>query len=707
MNHPTPPGTGGDAHPLTVSRNRGRLSGRRSPAAVAAATVVAATLAAAAPADAFHGSLDPTFDGDGRVTTSEHAFRGVDVAALPDGRILAAAGGVGGVTLTRFTTIGAVDGSFGQGGKVTVPNLSSPQVLVQPDGRIVLAGTLASGGTTGGDFGVMRLLPDGAPDTGFGTGGAVTTEVGTAGTPAVVVSDVVTAAALQPDGRIVVGGTTGQIGVFDVALVRYTPDGALDPTFDGDGKVVTDFGTAGMNVANDLAVQGDGRVVVLGWAETTAAGAARVSLARYTAGGALDSTFDADGVVVGPSGYARALALQPDGRIVVAGSTESGGAHHATLLRHRADGTPDRTFGRDGAVVTAFGDGSSAFAVAVRPDGRIVTAGYATVGGRSRFAVASYLPGGALDPTFDGDGKTTTIIGSQPEAFAEAVALQADGRIVAAGTTNFGGRPSNQLVLARYLAEAPPHRGYWLVAADGGVFAFGDAPFLGSTGGIALARPVVGVAGKPGGDGYWLVASDGGVFAFGAARFAGSTGAQRLNRPIVGMAATPSGLGYWLVASDGGVFAFGDAVFHGSTGAIRLASPVVGMAPTPTGRGYWLVAADGGVFAFGDAPFHGSTGALRLASPVVGMAVDLDGEGYRLVAADGGVFAFGDAAFFGSTGGLRLASPVVGITASSSYDGYWMGAADGGVFAFGTHPFAGSTGAVRLARPVVGVAARE
>jgi hypothetical protein len=120
--------------------------------------------------------------------------------------------------------------------------------------------------------------------------------------------------------------------------------------------------------------------------------------------------------------------------------------------------------------------------------------------------------------------------------------------------------------------------------------------------------------------GYWLVASDGGVFSFGDAPFHGSTGALHLNRPIVGMAPTPDGGGYWLVASDGGVFSFGDAPFHGSTGALHLNRPIVGMAPTPDGGGYWLVASDGGVFSFGDAPFEGSTGGLVLEKPVVGMA---------------------------------------------------------------------------------------
>ena len=248
--------------------------------------------------------------------------------------------------------------------------------------------------------------------------------------------------------------------------------------------------------------------------------------------------------------------------------------------------------------------------------------------------------------------------------------------------------------------------GYWLVASDGGVFAFGDAPFHGSTGAIRLNRPVVGMAATPSGRGYWLVASDGGVFAFGDAQFHGSTGNIVLNRPIVGMSATPSGKGYRLVASDGGVFAFGDAQFHGSTGGTRLNQPVVGMAATPSGNGYWLTASDGGVFAFGDASFHGSTGAIRLNQPMVAMAASPSGRGYRLVASDGGVFAFGDAQFHGSTGAIRLNRPVVGTAATPTGGGYWLIAADGGVFAFGDAVYLGSTGNLRLNQPVVGGAVR-
>ena len=203
--------------------------------------------------------------------------------------------------------------------------------------------------------------------------------------------------------------------------------------------------------------------------------------------------------------------------------------------------------------------------------------------------------------------------------------------------------------------------GYWLDASDGGIFAYGNLPFCGSTGNVVLNKPVVGMAGTPDGGGYWLVASDGGIFAFGDARFYGSTGNVALNKPIVGMAATPDGGGYWLVASDGGVFAYGDARFYGSTGNVALNKPIVGMAATPDGKGYWLDATDGGIFAYGDATFYGSTGNVALNKPVVGMAATRDGRGYWLVASDGGIFAYGDARFYGSTGNVALNKPVVGM----------------------------------------------
>jgi hypothetical protein len=151
------------------------------------------------------------------------------------------------------------------------------------------------------------------------------------------------------------------------------------------------------------------------------------------------------------------------------------------------------------------------------------------------------------------------------------------------------------------------------------VASFGDAGSFASNGLDPNARPAiawhnapnVGMAATPSGNGYWEVGSDGGVFNYGDAPNLGSLGGMKLNRPIVGIVALPAGQGFWLVAADGGVFPFGNAIFHGSLGAMKLNQPIVAMAATPTGKGYWLVAADGGVFSFGDAAFSGSLGAMK------------------------------------------------------------------------------------------------
>ena len=232
--------------------------------------------------------------------------------------------------------------------------------------------------------------------------------------------------------------------------------------------------------------------------------------------------------------------------------------------------------------------------------------------------------------------------------FSVAQLLDADGSavIVHAAADNYANIPATRYDTKPVAGGAVP---------DATTLATGDSG----------ARQRCGVV-KRIGDGYWLVANDGGVFAYGDAGFFGSTGAMRLTKPVNGIAATPSALGYWLVASDGGIFAFGDAEFLGSTGASKLNSPIVGMAATSTGRGYWLVAADGGVFAFGDAVFAGSTGDIKLNSPIVAMAPTPTNDGYWLMAADGGVFNFGDAGFEGSAGGTKLNQPVQGGAAQSS-----------------------------------------
>ncbi len=200
--------------------------------------------------------------------------------------------------------------------------------------------------------------------------------------------------------------------------------------------------------------------------------------------------------------------------------------------------------------------------------------------------------------------------------------------------------------------------GYWMVGKDGGVFAFGNAGFVGSLPGLGVhVSDIVGVVPTSTGKGYWMVGADGGVFAFGDAGFVGSLPGLGVKvNDIVGVVPTSTGKGYWMVGADGGVFAFGDAGFVGSLpGDSVHVSDIVGVVPTSTGKGYWMVGKDGGVFAFGDAGFVGSLPGLGVhVSNVVGVVATSTGKGYWMVGSDGGVFAFGDAGFVGSLPGLGV-----------------------------------------------------
>jgi hypothetical protein len=259
--------------------------------------------------------------------------------------------------------------------------------------------------------------------------------------------------------------------------------------------------------------------------------------------------------------------------------------------------------------------------------------------------------------------------------------------------------------LAFGVAPTTPHQGYYNYESDGLISGFGNdnyLTYLGDLSATPLNQPIVGMAQTADGGGYWLVASDGGIFAYGDAGFYGSAGNIALNLPIVGMAATPDGKGYWLVASDGGIFAYGDAAFYGSMGGSHLNRPIVGMAASPAG-GYWLVASDGGIFAFGNAPFYGSTGNISLNRPVVGMTVTPNGLGYWFVASDGGIFAYGDAGFHGSTGNISLNQPIVGMATNSSGSGYWLTAVDGGIFGFNVPYYGSLPGAGISVSDVVGI----
>jgi len=236
-----------------------------------------------------------------------------------------------------------------------------------------------------------------------------------------------------------------------------------------------------------------------------------------------------------------------------------------------------------------------------------------TVGAALVLGVAAVLAMAVAKP---GAPTGATTAGAAPVARTPA-GHRGGGHVPAAATTTAADRPpSNAPVVGMVPDDATG--GYWLVASDGGVFAF-DAPYEGSTGALALDAPVVGMAATADGAGYWLAAADGGVFAFGDAAFAGSMGGRPLSHAVVGMAADGATGGYWLVASDGGVFAF-DAPYEGSTGAEVLDRSVVAMDATVGGGGYWLAGADGGVYALGDAPYRGSVAV----APLAGLTVVLD-----------------------------------------------------------------------------------
>jgi TM2 domain-containing membrane protein YozV len=221
--------------------------------------------------------------------------------------------------------------------------------------------------------------------------------------------------------------------------------------------------------------------------------------------------------------------------------------------------------------------------------------GVATIVSR---VVAAAAPGAVVD-LHDGGGNRSETVAALPQIITR---LRAEGY----GFVSIcGDRQLREQSAVYSFGQAPPPASPVV----------SDAPYSGA------ARTAVG---------YWLTAADGGVFSFGDARFYGSMGGKPLVEPVVGMAATPDAGGYWLVAADGGVFSFGDARFYGSMGGKPLVEPVVGMAATPDAGGYWLVAADGGVFSFGDARFYGSMGGVSSSTRFFAIMASQSGAGYLL-----------------------------------------------------------------------------
>ncbi len=250
------------------------------------------------------------------------------------------------------------------------------------------------------------------------------------------------------------------------------------------------------------------------------------------------------------------------------------------------------------------------------------------------------------------------------------------------------GAPSGNPAAPTVPVSGPAYR---LASTDGGVSTHGwfDSAASGGSAAGATSSAIVGLAQHEDGEGYWLAAADGGVFAFGNAQFFGSA-AGASTAPMTDIAPSPTDNGYLLAATDGGVFAFGDAQFQGAAIGEGLNSKIVSISETPSGAGYWLAAADGGVFAFGDAPFLGTLADRSVNARIVDLVPSGSGQGYYLVAADGGVFAFGDAPFFGAASSEKLTKPIVGMTLTPEGSGYWLLSADGGVFAYGDAPFLGA-----------------
>lgn len=422
-------------------------------ALVGAALVV--QVLAQTPARADAGDLDPSFGRNGRVTTdlAPGSTTILGVAIQGNGKIVAAgcasATANGCVTgdssddfaLARYLPDGTLDESFGQGGIVVTDFTGSSDVAhavaVQGDGKLVVAGTSVRADTPG--FAVARYNRDGSLDPSFGEGGMAFTDFSGGGAYGL-------ALALQWDGKIVVAGTT----VLDIAVARFDRDGTLDPTFGGDGTVTTDISHLyeSLESANAVAIQGDGRILVAGTRqEENCCATSQVALARYDPDGSLDDSFGRTGTVVsGVGGGASGVAVQWNGKIVVAAN-----ASRFAVARYNLDGTLDRTFGHRGAVYTDFAGPSVTAGMAIQGNGRIVVAGSAFIDGQYDFAVARYLATGALDPDFGIDGKVMTNFAGRDDV-GHALALQGNGKIVVAGDAQLGENLSSRdFALARYL----------------------------------------------------------------------------------------------------------------------------------------------------------------------------------------------------------------------------------------------------------------
>jgi uncharacterized delta-60 repeat protein len=384
------------------------------------------------------GSLDATFGSGGKVITSVTVGdSGKSVVVQSNGKIVVAGDGFGDIELVRYNVDGSLDVSFDSDGKVVTDvgfNDSGNAVALQNDGKIVVAGTT---GTPTTDFAIVRYSTDGSLDPSFGTGGIVTTSIGR--------NDDAKSVVIQSDGKIVVAGTSDS----DFVVVRYTSSGVLDSGFGTGGKLTTDIGSSTNDSANSVAIQSDGAIVVAGTDLNDFA------LVRYTSTGALDNTFDTDGKLTtdigsSTSDSAKSIAIQSDGAIVVAGTSSSNFA----VVRYASTGALDNTFDTDGKLTTDIGSSTndSANSVAIQSDGAIVVAGTSA----NDFAIVRYTSAGALDTGFGTGGKVTTDIGTSTFDSAQSLVIQADSKIVVAGRSSTGAAPSFAVTRYEVAPSSPP-----------------------------------------------------------------------------------------------------------------------------------------------------------------------------------------------------------------------------------------------------------
>jgi uncharacterized delta-60 repeat protein len=389
-----------------------------------------------------------------------------------------------------FAQPGTLDIRFGGDGKVSTGfedfNDQAGAMIVQPDGRIVLAGSSYKGLGVGYDFSMLRYNSDGTLDPGFGTGGKVLTDF-------IGDDEVATAIARQPDGKLVVAGYAYLSGSQNnFAVARYNSDGSLDNTFNSDGKFLVDFNLTS-DFANAIAIQADGKIILAGTVDESSPIQYYIGLTRLNPDGSLDNTFGSGGkVTINPGNditWVGALAIQPDGKIVVAGETGSSANPDCMVFRFNSDGAPDNSFGSAGMVTTDINACSNAgYALAIQADNKIVVVGLVYDAGftSSDIAVVRYNDDGSLDNTFGSGGILIREIGSG-FATASSVVLAPEGKIVIAGSTDSDEAVDSDFALFRLNSDGSPDN------------SFGNAGLVTTSIGPAIDRACA-VALAPGGE---------------------------------------------------------------------------------------------------------------------------------------------------------------------------------------------------------------